>query len=244
MRVVGQYARLTKHHLPAILWTHFHANICRLYEPVIYIRSASPTGYDPPSEATARTSALWQCLHSAREFFSAYLSIPPQNLICVPLQSIQISLCLVTMARLLFLGDETLGARSGDPDWNLTLARQSVDFETICLRLGNLFDEADKISASLSRRARYSEQERSVMGMYRDKARWIRNWYTGRIRPGAYPSTDGSREVQQGGADGDGQPMDVEYGSQQTTHAVSGDLDDSFWQVVFNWGWNSVPDLE
>lgn len=213
----------------ALFWTHFHANVCRLYEPAIYIRSASSTSYDP-SEATARTSALWQCLHAARDFFSAYLSIPPQHLICIPFQSTHFSFCLVTLVRLLFLGDDHVTRGGGnDPEWNPTLARQSVDFETICLRVGDLCDEADKIASSLGRRARYVDPERSVLGMYRDKIRWIRNWYTGRIRPGSasYPSfSDGSREKE-----GETQPMEVDSQEQ---------LDEGFWQAVFfDWGGNA-----
>lgn len=234
--------------------------MCRLYEPVIYIRSTSSTGYDP-SEATARTSALWQCLHSAREFFSAYLSIPPQHLICVPFHTTHLSFCLVTIVRLLFLGgdDSTQGSNvRGDPDWNPTLARQSVDFETICLRVSDLFDEADKISASLGgRRARYLDQERSTMGIHRDKVRWIRSWYAGRIHQGTYPFADGSHETAQRRSAGGGgnltivkdgsegeaqapgdQPMDVDYGDQQAHYAVPGELDDGFWQAMFDWGCN------
>lgn len=229
----------------ALLWTHFHASVCRLYEPVALLRGLS--NYDP-SEATARTSALWQCLHSAREFFSAFLSIPPQNLICVPFQSTHLSFCLVTMVQLLFLV-----GNNDNSDWDPALARQAVDFETICLRVGDLFDEADKISASLGKRARYihageQQQERnttmtttrSVMGIHRDKVRWIRNWYM--ARAGATFTTEqGEREretttqrgdnvMKDGG--GDTQPMDVDEGVQPAQY----ELDDGFWQAMFDWG--------
>lgn len=215
----------------ALLWTHFHANLCRLYEPVLYLGSFSSRGHVDLGETTARTSALWQCLHAARDFFSAYLSIPPQNLICVPFQSTHLSFCLVTLVRLLFLGDD------GKPEWNSALARQSVDFETICLRVGDLCDEADKIASSLGRRARYHPHEGdrgSVLGMYRDKIRWVRNWYSGRIRPGGgggstYSSTFSDKE---GG--GEMQPMEVDGPDPL--------LDESFWQALFDWGWNAASE--
>lgn len=164
---------------------------------MIYIRSASVVGcgYDP-GEGTARTAALWQCLSSARDFFSAHLAIPAQALPSLPFHSAHVSFCLITTARLLFLGDEGVvgggggggGAPGGDPDWNPALAREAVDFGAICEKVSGFCDEADRIATATGRRARYVHPDRSVLGMYRDKTRWIREWYTTRIRTGGGPA--------------------------------------------------------
>lgn len=233
---------------------YLHANSCRLFEPVLAYALTTGPCLDP-SEGAAVTAALWQCLQSARGFFAAFLSIPPQNLICVPLLSAHLSFCLVTTVRLLLLAAGGPGRKrrnknkNGLPGgWDLALARQSVDFESICLRLTDLFDEADKVAASLGRRARYNfeqqQQERgginSIMGVYRDKVRWLHNWYTvrvNRVRPsiqaacgeceiGTTTATWAMRD--DGGGGGATQPMDVD----------EGELDDGFWQAVLDWGWD------
>lgn len=184
----------------ALFWTHYHGTICRLYEPVIYIRSISrASGYDA-AECNARTSALWTCLTAAREFFSAFMVIPPQNLLCTPFHSAHVSFMIVTASRLLFLGDETTSPNNTrDPDWAVSVARDNLNFEAICARLSEFYDEADRATTGLGRRGRYVDNDRSVLCLFRDKVRWIRNWYLGRTRPGteafpgAYPQDPRAR---------------------------------------------------
>lgn len=201
----------------------------------------------------------------------------------MPFQSAHISFCIVTLVRLLFFGDvDALGPNNNarDPDWTPALARQSVDFEMLCLRISDFFDEADKVSASLGRPARYIDRDRSVMGMYRDKIRWMRSWYVGRIKPGgnlpSFRHADGSGDRGGGGGGvgnggggdisskdrgGDslgsgggntlggsnvstgGQAMDVDYEAQQVQYMMPGELDESFWQAMFDWGWNGSLDM-
>lgn len=296
--------------------------MCRLFEPAIYIRSSpttttttnTPGGYDS-SEGTARTAALWQCLNSARDFFSAYLVIPPQNLPCMPFHGAHLSFCVVTAARLMFLGDEASaspqpggshrdrdrdrdrdqggGGGGGDPDWSHSLAREALNLEAVLIRIGDFFDEADKICVGLGRSARYIDQERTSLGSYRDKVRWIRNWYVGRTTSSgggaaAYPSSsyphyrteeeDGGRGRSAGGGGGGGggdnytmlpkdpavdqalgsvggsshlaaiahgQAMDVDSdGYDMPPQAMMpGELDDVFWQAMFDLGWNGGMDL-
>lgn len=288
----------------ALLWTHYHATTCRLFEPVIYVRSASVAGGHDAGESTARTAALWQCLHSAREFFSAYTAVSPQNIPCMPFYSVHLSFCAVTAVKLLFLGDEiSLPAAGGgpgaagaahDPDWNASLAREALGFEALSVRLGDFFDEADRLSGGPGRRARYVDHERTVLSVHRDKIRWMHNWYVARTRPGAAaaaaaaqggpparwptsrPRVDGGGRGggaqgagagagagagsgggggggEGGGAVGGGggvapaahygQGMDVDYGVAPPQSALPGDLDDVFWQAMFDWGWNGGADL-
>ncbi|KUI55062.1 Transcriptional regulator WAR1 [Cytospora mali] len=177
----------------ALFWTHYHGTICRLFEPVIYIRSISrASGYDA-AESNARTSALWTCLTAARDFFSAFMVIPPQNLLCTPFHSAHLSFMLVTASRLLFLGDETMSSSSTrDPDWNVVVARDNLNFEAICLRLVEYYDEADRMMTNLGRRGRYVENDKNVLCLFRDKVGWIRNWYLGRTRPSAAETFPGA----------------------------------------------------
>lgn len=167
------------------MWTHYHGTICRLYEPAIYIRSTSGAAGHEAGDPNARTSALWGCLSSARDFFSSYLTIPPQNLVCMPFHSAHISFVIVTVSRLLFLGDEASSPNNPrDPDWVVSVARDHFNLDVVCARLAEFFDEADRLATGLGRRGRYVDGEKSVLGMFRDKIRWIRSWYLGRIRPG------------------------------------------------------------
>lgn len=172
----------------ALFWTHYHGTICRLYEPVIYIRSISRASAYDAAECNARTSALWTCLTAARDFFSAFMVIPPQNLLCTPFHSAHVSFMIVTASRLLFLGDETTTPNSTrDPDWAVSVARDNLNFEATCARLSEFYDQADRATTGLGRRGRYVDNERSVLCLFRDKVRWIRNWYLARTRPGTQP---------------------------------------------------------
>lgn len=191
----------------------------------MHIRPMTQGGFEAV-DASSRTAALWQCLHSARDFFSAFLAVPPQNLACVPFHSAHLSFCLLTATRLMFLGEgggerasvrrergtsknEGLGAAGSgdtmpdDPDWNAALAREAVALDAICDRIADFFDEADRICVSLGRRVRYLTPEKSILAMYRDRIRWIRDWYVHRTRPGLRQaprsSTSGRR-----GEDGSG----------------------------------------
>ncbi|KAK7717736.1 hypothetical protein SLS63_010691 [Diaporthe eres] len=170
----------------SLLWTHYHGTICRLYEPAIYIRSTSAAAGCESGDPNARTSALWACLSAGRDFFSAYMAIPPQNLVCMPFHSAHISFVIVTASRLLFLGDEAASSphNQRDPDWVVSMARDHFSLDAVCARLAEFFDEADRLATGLGRRGRYVDGERSVLGMFRDKVRWIRSWYLGRTRPG------------------------------------------------------------
>lgn len=109
---------------------------------------------------------------------------------------------IVTASRLLFLGDETTSPNTArDPDWAVSVARDILNFDAICTRLGEFYDEADRVTTGLGRRGRYVDGDRSVLCLFRDKARWIRNWYLARTRPGTelfpgtYPHTSGRGSV-------------------------------------------------
>lgn len=103
----------------------------------------------------------------------------------MPFHSAHISFVIVTASRLLFLGDEASSPNNArDPDWVVSVARDHFNLEAVCARLAEFFDEADRLATGLGRRGRYVDGDRSVLGMFRDKVRWIRSWYLGRTRPG------------------------------------------------------------
>jgi hypothetical protein len=198
------------------------------------------------------------------------MTIPPQNLVCMPFQSAHISFIIVTSSRLLFLGDEASTPNNPrDPDWVVSVARDHLNLEGICARLSEFFDEADRLATGLGRRGRYVDGERSVLGMFRDKVRWIRSWYLGRTSPGTregyagpYPAGDVARNLAGGGggagmaeaaggggnataaqADERGHAMDVDYGSPNQL-AMPGELDGAFWQAMFDLSGSGGGDVD
>lgn len=172
---------------------------------MIYIRSnPRASGYDA-AEPNARTTALWTCLTSTRDFFSAFLSIPPQNFLCTPFHSAHISFVVATASRLLFLGDDATSPNSNrDPDWAVSVARDYLNFDATCSRLAEYYDEVEKVTAALGRRGRYSENEKSVLNTFRDKLRWIRDWYLARTRHGMGDVYSGTYPHDVGRGSGDG----------------------------------------
>lgn len=222
----------------ALLWTHYHGTLCRLFEPALHIRLSTPS----PN----RTTALWICLNAARDFFTSYTAIPPHNLTCMPFHSAHLSFCIVTTVRLLYSLD-----KSGDPDWSPSVAREATAFEGILDKLGAFFDEADRSCAAGQRRARYFEQDRSVLSMYREKLRWIREWCGARARPDTRrfshgtgqpqpfyrgEEADGAVRTAAGGENG-GTAMEVEYSNgAQAQEQIS---DDGFWEALFEWNWSA-----
>lgn len=231
--MITQYTLTTHPPGAALLWTHYHGTLCRLFEPVLHIRPSTPSHN--------RTSALWICLHAARDFFTSYTAISPHNIPCMPFHSAHLSFCVVTAVRLLYTTDS-----SADPDWTPSVAREATAFEGILDRLAGFFDEADRSCAGGQRRARYIDRDRSVLGMYREKIRWIREWCGARARPDARRFSQGAgqahsfyrAEEAQGGmkAENGGSAMEVEYSS--GVQAQEQILDEGFWEALFDWNWS------
>ncbi|KAJ4390949.1 hypothetical protein N0V93_004548 [Gnomoniopsis smithogilvyi] len=219
-----------------LLWTHYYGTLCRLFEPALHIRLSTPS--------PDRTRALWTCLNAARDFFTSYTAIPPHNFPCMPFHSAHLSFCIVTTVRLLYPSDP-----STDLDWTHSVARESTAFEGILDRLGNFFDEADRSCAGGQRRARYIDQDRSVLSVYREKLRWIREWCAVRARPDARQFSHGARQeqpfyrpedtdggVRAGNGENVGAAMEVEYSNgAQPQEQV---LDEGFWEALFDWSWS------
>lgn len=127
-------------------------------------------------------------------------------------------------------------------------------------RVVDLFDEADKTCApvgSTGRRARYFDASRTVLATYRDKLRWIRDWYVTRTQPENRAGPRYGEQAQAyyrgegGGKQAAAQPaaagaMDVDYGNGAMQQAPVQQalpvelLDEGFWQAMFDWSWNGA----
>lgn len=141
---------------------------------------------------------------------------------------------------------------AGDPDWDPAVARDATAFEDILERLAEFFDEGDRSCTSGQRRVRYTDQERSVLGMYRDKIRWIREWCAARMRPGAARLPHGGQAqplyraeaaegVGSGGGESAGDAMEAEYTGSQPQEDV---LDQGIWEALFDWSWSGNGGME
>ncbi len=172
-----------------LLWTHYHCILLRLYEPAIYMKTATTaTGTTPqPSflapDTSLRTDAIWRCLQAIRDFFTTYAATPAPILGVLPLLSTaHLSFSIVTLTRLFLLDD---GA------WRSAVARRSFDFLAVTSQLERLFQEADdqqraigesRTPNSIGRKMRYATIDKhTILATHRDKMRWIRTWYKARV---------------------------------------------------------------
>lgn len=164
----------------------------------------------------------------------------------MPFHSSHLYFCVITAVRLLYPVD----TGSVDPDWTPAVAREATALEDILDRLSAFFDEADRSCAGGQRRARYIDQDRTVLVMYRDKIRWIREWCASRTRPGSArfppglgqaPTMYRSEEAEGnvggvGSSENGGTAMDVDYASGAQPQQQM--MDDGFWEALFDWSWN------
>lgn len=152
----------------------YHGVLVRLYEPVAYMRP--PSSLADPADTSRRTEALWNCLQALNDFFRAHLAIPADRLGCLPFVAMAyLFFALVTASRLLFLED---------PNWDLGLARKSLDLVSIATRLGDHYQTAELYI--LDRKKKFTDDQRSMLAVYRDKIRWVRRWYLSKL-PGEAP---------------------------------------------------------
>lgn len=191
----------------------FRGILVKLYEPVIYMRpsSASPAF----TQDGWRSEVLWNCLEASRGFLLAYSEIPVDELPYLPCMPFSyFSFAIVTATRLLFLSDS---------DWNQEAARRSMDLVDITRRLGDRFDHADQVAATAEgwkRKNKCIEDGRPVMGMSREKLRWIGSWYMSK-------AGGGSDELQPSQADG-GSGMDVD--AEGTVPTI--EFDSEWWEAM------------
>lgn len=194
----------------AVFLLSYWGAVIRLYEPVIFMHSSrSSTG---AGDWTHRTEALGQCLQGIVMFFDAYLSIPDEDLACLPLSaSTHLSFAIATASRLLFLDD---------PNWDVQLAREMLDVPALAQRLGNHFQDADLASASQNpnRKRRLRDDGRSIMSTYREKITWIRRWYLSKVAPRKQANS----------------VKDLDYGFDIPPDA----LDETFWQALLDDGFS------
>jgi len=147
----------------------YRGMLTKVYEPAIY---TTPSVLAGSSESAWRSEALWCCLEASKNCLVAYCDIPVDELPYLPCMAFSFfSYTVVTTTRLLFISDS---------DWDQAVARRTMDFVAVTRRLSDRFDEADQVAARAEIRCKKNkcvEDGRSVMGLSRDKLRWINSWY-------------------------------------------------------------------
>ncbi|GAB1317961.1 hypothetical protein MFIFM68171_08171 [Madurella fahalii] len=114
----------------ALLWNvNYHAVLVRISEAAIH----TPSG---AASAHHRIQALCSCLQSCLNVIDSFLAIPVADLTtgCPLTTMCGLALALLNIRRLLLL--------QNDPDWDPTIARQTVDFPGLLTKLGGKFEEA------------------------------------------------------------------------------------------------------
>jgi len=199
-------------------------------------------GTSDTSDGVRRTEALWHCLQSLNDFFKSLLSIPLETLSMMPfVLTTFVSFSLVTASRLLFLDDA---------DWNVRQARRNLDFIGFTADMADRFAAAEQSEASQSinearnrRKRKFVNDTQSMAGMYRDKIRWIRQWYMSKL-PAEDVPLQHQHQHQQGPRDaavllqpmhsGDGGFMDIDGGDSALGPGDAADFDAVFWQALLN----------
>lgn len=160
-----------------------------------------------PTEAGLRTEGLWNCLKSANDFFTSFLAIPVDKVGPLPfVVKARLSFAIVTCSRLLFLDDS---------DWDIKLARKSLDFAGIATRLEELFHAAELFETNHTgcRKRKLIDDDRSIVAKYGERLRWIRHWYNSMLPLEA----DSAMEMDTGGF-----------------MEPPGDYGGAFWQALLN----------
>jgi hypothetical protein len=204
-----------------LLWLHYYGALIRLYEPIIYM-PPSFSANDPTGD-THRTEGLWSCLKSANDFLTSFLAIPVDKLGSLPFVVIaHLSFAIVTCSRLLFLEDS---------DWDVKLARRSLNLVGIVARLEETFQAAEVSQTSqgtsrkMKRKRKFVDDNESMLSRYAERMRWIRHWYNSMVPVEGHGAAGGSvpnpaNEVIDTDAGGFMEPV--------------GDYGSAFWQALLN----------
>ncbi|KAK7421728.1 hypothetical protein QQZ08_009816 [Neonectria magnoliae] len=174
-----------------IFWSHYHAFLIRLYEPVLLMKASSITDSDSlPTEPFQRTEALWKCVQCCSQFFDHHFTIPAASLSATPVTvSGVVTFSIVTISRIMLLDPM--------PDWEPAMARRRLDMDKVLRRMSDQFEEADRVAQELGRRRRILDDGTSVFLKYSFKARWIRQWFNSKMPPEQQPQPQEQQQQQQ-----------------------------------------------
>ncbi|KAJ4265035.1 hypothetical protein NW762_005278 [Fusarium torreyae] len=156
-------------------WTHYHALLVRLYEPIIMMKPPSLLSSDNLlSEAFQRSEYMWKCLEEVCVALGNHAALPPTDISVLPVTvSCVLAFVTVTASRLILTENA--------PDWDVTRARRRLQFQDLLRRVADLFELADEEAQRLNRRRRVMEDGSSVFLKSSFKVRWIRQWYLAKI---------------------------------------------------------------
>lgn len=207
------------------MWTAYCGAVVRLYEPAILMTSGLGSA-GVTADAARRTEFLWSCLEAIGHYFTAFLVIPVDQLETLPLTTIaHTSFVIVTATRLLLLED---------PAWDSSVARKSLDLAASIFSLEQRFQAAAvdaaageaRVAGRRERNIRYDDESRSLAAALRDKMRWVRQWYLGKLADDLGAAAGPAAAAEPGG----GMEMDAGF-------AVSVDeIDAAFWDSFLDIG--------
>jgi hypothetical protein len=134
------------------------------------------------------------------------------------------SICIVTMSRLLVLED---------PAWDLALARRSFDLAVVTQRLEERFQAADwaEVAQAAVRKRKYMDNDRTMTATYRDKLRWIRNWYLTKL-----PALEGSTLAVPAERDPATSITSTGHDQDPPAESSGSEFDTAFWESLLNLG--------
>lgn len=156
---------------------HFNAVRTRLYESAIYLAPPKPNPVP-----LLRTELLWSCLRSSLETIELFLAMPTHEIIYTPAVALaNLGYSTITLSRLLFLES---------PDWDLPLARQTIDFNQLSQKLGLKFAECGRQLAQETRgesenvvdvQRQTAEKGGSIFTVNSARMEWMADWYKTRL---------------------------------------------------------------
>ncbi|KAH8895420.1 hypothetical protein GQ53DRAFT_715081 [Thozetella sp. PMI_491] len=163
---------------------NYRGTLLRVYEPAVHARGSSASGdWTNPGH---RTEALWACLEASKTLFEAFQAVSLDKFAYLPFPGVgYLSFSVMTSASLLFLNDA---------EWDVHVARKSLDFANLLGQIGLRYDELDRLEASeeMSRKRKYWGENITLSMRYCVKMRMSQSWYLSKTAPTPETSIESS----------------------------------------------------
>ncbi|KAK6223103.1 hypothetical protein QIS74_03948 [Colletotrichum tabaci] len=201
-----------------------------LEEPIVNKEQPNPSEAVSPTEPYSRTEALWHCLRAIQNSSAALLDLAAEAFAYLPFNLIaDVAYSMMASHRLLL--EDTAN------DWDVSMARQKLDLPEITRRVGDKFEEADRVALVVGQKRRLFEDNSSRWSNYAHRARWIRQWYLTKAVPPPHETTTTTTTNQ------------AQLGSESTTFLNEANLswlggismDQGFWEAMMLDGPGQIP---